>query len=122
MNTTTTPTVLEASTFQRRPAYSYIRRSDKLPGTLVARSQGITAAVKVKIFDPCGAATFYVTGYDPETRLATGAVDLGFGLEVGEFSMPELVAVRNRFRLPLERDLWWSPKTTLAAVLDGTTR
>jgi hypothetical protein len=72
--------------------------------------------VLVKIFNPTGRGTWYVTGYDPETRIATGAADL-FEYEVGDFSMTELVEIRGtalivgigKFGLPLERDLYFTP-------------
>jgi len=94
---------LEASTFQDKPAYRYIRKSDKLPtgaaGPPVAR---------IKLFDPCGSWTWYIDSYDPQTRTAYGLVD-GFEKEYGYIDMAELVALRNRFGLPIERDLYWRP-------------
>ena len=99
----------ERSTFQNRPAYRYIRAADRLPSTEDARALGLDAPVLVKVFNPTGAGTWWITGYDPETRLATGAVTLGYEPEVGDFSMEELVDIRARFGLPLERDLYWTP-------------
>jgi len=94
----------EASTFQKRPAYRYIRESDHLP---VEAPENPTALVK--LFDPTGSWTWYIAAYDPETRNAWGLVD-GFEKEYGSIYMPELVEHRGRFGLPLERDLWWKPK------------
>lgn len=99
---------LEQSTFQRKPAYAYIRESDKLPTIAEAIEKDITFA-KVKIFDPTGSWTWYVVAYDPDTRIAYGLVD-GFEKEWGDFSFEELVAIRGRFGLPLERDLHWTPQ------------
>jgi len=89
----------EQSTFQKRPAYRYIRGTDHLPATEEARSQEDPVA-KVKIFNPCGSWTWYIAGYDPETHIAWGLVD-GFEKEIGDFDMTELVAVRTKFGLPL---------------------
>ena len=109
-------TDLERSTFQKRPAYRYIRESDKLPSTADALALGNEAEVRVKLFNPTGVGTWFITGYDPETRVATGAAEL-FELESGDFYMPELTEFRGLMGLPIERDLWWSAKT-LGAVIE----
>ncbi|KKN74367.1 hypothetical protein LCGC14_0391680 [marine sediment metagenome] len=101
-------TTLEQSTFQKRPAYRYIRGTDKLPTTEEARAEEEPVA-RVKLFDPTGSWTWYVSGYDPDTRIAWGLVD-GFEKETGDFSMAELVELRVGFGLPLERDLHWRPR------------
>lgn len=110
----------EASGFQRRPAYRYIRATDHLPSVDEALAAGLSAAVHIKLFDPTGSGTWYITGYDPGTRIATGAARI-WELEAGDFAMPELVAIRCRFGLPLERDLYWTP-CPLGTVLDGLRR
>lgn len=97
---------LEASTFQKRPCYRYIRQSDKLPTYEELAGDPIA---HVKLFDPTGSWTWYIASYDPETRIAWGLVD-GFEKELGDFSMEELVTIRGRFGLPLERDLYWTPR------------
>ena len=97
----TTSNTLECSTFQNRPAYHYLRQSDKLP----TKPDDVC---RVKLFDPTGSWTWYISSYDPATRMAGGLVD-GAYWEYGDISMPELVAFRGRFGLPIERDLHWSP-------------
>lgn len=99
---------LEASTFQKRPCYRYIRRSDKVPSTDEALSQENPMAL-IKLFDPTGSWTGFISGYDPETRIATGRVH-GLEDEYGDFGMEELVEFRGRFGLPIERDLYWEPR------------
>ena len=99
-------TDLEASTFQKRPCYRYIRQADKLP----VRDQDATdPMVRVKLFNPTGIGTWYLTEYDPETRMAFGRCELQ-DAELGYVSMAELVDFRGRFGLPIERDLWFTPK------------
>jgi hypothetical protein len=101
---------LEFSTFQNRPAYRYIRAADGLPRYDELADLDIDRIqCKVKLFDPTGSWTWYVAAYDPDTRIAWGLVD-GFEKEVGSFSMEDLVAVRGRFGLPIERDLHWRPQ------------
>ena len=99
---------LEASTFQKRPCYRYIRESDKL-SSIDASREGMDPIAKVKLFDPTGSWTWFIAGYDPETRRAYGRV-LGFEDECGDFDMSELIDIRADFGLPIERDLYWEPR------------
>lgn len=95
----------------RTPAYRWVRGSDKLPPI------GSDATVaKVKIFDPTGSWTWYIAEFDPETGEAFGLVD-GFEKELGYFSLKEMASVKGPLGLPLERDLWFTPKT-LEELLD----
>jgi Protein of unknown function (DUF2958) len=97
---------LECSTFQRKPAYRYIRAADKLPRL---EACGQDPLVTVKLFNPGGIGTWYLAAYDPETRTAFGAADV-HEYEVGTIDMAELVTFRGRFGLPIERDLQWTPR------------
>ena len=99
---------LEQSTFQKRPAYRYIRSADKLPTVNQAIAIDDPIA-RVKLFDPSGGWTWYLAGYDPESRIAYALVD-GFELESGGIDMRELCAIRGPFGLPIERDLYWAPR------------
>jgi Protein of unknown function (DUF2958) len=104
------------STFQRRPAYRYIRRSDRLPtyGDL-GDTPADSIIARVRLFNPTGAGTWWIAAYDPDTMVAWGAAEI-HEREVGSFSMGELLEYRGRFGLPVERDLHYRPMT-LAAVL-----
>ena len=97
---------LEHSTFQARPAYRYIRESDHLPSLDTEEAEPIA---RVKLFDPTGSWTWYIAAYDPQTRTAFGLVD-GFEKELGYIDMEELTKFRGRLGLPIERDLYWTPK------------
>ena len=100
-----------SSSFQKRPAYRYLRRSDHLPRyDQIPDISFDRIDAKVKLFNPTGIGTWYVAAYDPEDHIAWGVVDL-HEIEVGSFSMDELVDFRGRFGLPIERDLHWSPKS-----------
>lgn len=110
-------TTLEASTFQKRPAYKYLRGTDKLP-TIADLRDDDQAIARVKLFDPTGSWTWYIAAYDPDTRQAYGIV-AGHETEEGYIDMAELVAFRGGFGLPIERDLYWTPRTFAAIREDG---
>jgi hypothetical protein len=97
---------LEVSTFQKRPAYRYIRKSDKMPPLAEGDGDGMA---RVKLFNPTGAGTWYLSEYDPETRRAFGVAIIQ-EREYGYIDMAELVAFRGRMGLPIERDLYWTPR------------
>lgn len=65
--------------------------------------------VIAKFFNPCGAATWFATEYDPDTKICFGYVTgLGFD-EWGDFSIEELESVKcPPLNLPIERDLYFS--------------
>lgn len=61
----------------------------------------------VKLFTPDGAATWLISEVDPDDpdRLF-GLCDLGLGFpELGYVSLAEILSVRGRLGLPVERDL-----------------
>jgi hypothetical protein len=99
-------TDLEYSTFQRRPCYRYIRASDKLPTCNYGATDPVAT---IKLFNPTGIGTWYITEYDPTTRTAYGLAVLQEA-EFGYVSMEELVAYRGLYGLPIERDLHWTPR------------
>ncbi len=86
-------------------AYQYIRTTDKLPTTAETPDYPLCT---VKLFNPGGAGTWYIAGFDPETGVAFGVADI-HEPELGYFDVNELVAYRGRFGLPIERDLHWTP-------------
>lgn len=89
---------------------------------LGAGSEKSAEAVKVplKLFSPVGAATWYITEYDPEEELGFGWCDLGMGCpELGYVSIAELRSARLPLGLTIERDIFWDGDTTLADVMSG---
>lgn len=80
-----------------------------------------TSTVKpvLKLFNPCGAATWLITERDPEDDdILFGLCDLGFGCpELGSVRLSELESVRVGFEplgIKIERDAWFEPEKTLA--------
>lgn len=69
----------------------------------------------VKLFNPCGAGTWLLTELDTDyPDIAFGLCDLGMGCpEIGSVDLTELESIRLPFGLGIERDIHWTPKTTL---------
>lgn len=70
----------------------------------------------VKLFTPDAACTWLLTELDPNAPdIAFGLCDLGMGFpELGCVSIAELVSVRGRLGLPVERDLHFAPVHTIS--------
>ncbi|MEW8524840.1 MAG: DUF2958 domain-containing protein [Candidatus Thiodiazotropha endolucinida] len=70
----------------------------------------------VKLFTPDAACTWLLSELDPDDPdIAFGLCDLGFGTpELGSVRISELEHVKGRLGLPVERDMHFQPKHTLA--------
>lgn len=77
----------------------------------------------VKFFDPCGAATWYVTEgseMDNGDWMFFGFADLGHGSgELGYFQLSELTTLRRPFGLAIERDRHFGNHTLAEVYCDG---
>lgn len=76
--------------------------------------------VPLKLFNPTGAGTWYITEYSPEEDLAFGFVNMGDPemAELGYVSIKELKDYRSRpFGLGIERDLHFGFDRTLEEVM-----
>ena len=68
----------------------------------------------LKLFNPYGIGTWYISEYDEETGEMFGLCDLGFP-ELGYVNFNELKDLRcGPFNMPIERDKFWEPKESLA--------
>jgi hypothetical protein len=68
----------------------------------------------VKLFNPCGAATWLLSELDEDGDTAFGLCDLGMGEpELGYVSLEELASVKLRFGLYIERDNHFTANKTL---------
>jgi len=81
----------------------------KLPPLYSQDGKGGKAVVYAKFFTPDSGFTFWVTEFDGKDTFF-GLVD-GHCKELGYFSLSELESVRGPMGLPIERDLYWQPKT-----------
>lgn len=80
-----------------------------LPKLYSMEKLGLEAVAPVKFFTPDANYTWYPTEYDGRD-LMFGLV-AGHELEFGYFSAEELESVRGGLGLPVERDLYYQPKT-----------
>ena len=62
----------------------------------------------VKLFNPTGNGTWYLSELDPETNTAFGLCDLGHP-ELGYVSLDELSTIKVSMGLGIERDRWFTP-------------
>ncbi|WDA39333.1 DUF2958 domain-containing protein [Sphingobium sp. YC-XJ3] len=69
----------------------------------------------IKLFNPCGAATWLATELGRDDDTLFGLADLGFGCpELGSFSLSEIASVRLPFGLGIERDLHFVGRVPLS--------
>lgn len=72
----------------------------------------------LKLFNPCGPATWLLSEYNEGTGLFFGLCDLGFGSpELGYVSLEEIESVELPFGMKIERDMYWEPSGNLNQYL-----
>ncbi|MCB9438390.1 MAG: DUF2958 domain-containing protein [Anaerolineales bacterium] len=81
----------------------------KLPPLYSNEELGMQAIAPVKFFTPDSGWTWYPTEFDGKD-LFFGLV-AGLEVELGYFSLTELLSIRGSLGLPVERDLYYAPKT-----------
>ena len=81
----------------------------KLPPLYSQEEKGLDAVAVVKFFTPDSNWTWYATEFDGDD-LFFGLVD-GFEKEIGYFRLSELQSVKGALGLPIERDMYFKPKT-----------
>ena len=82
---------------------------DRLPELYTGEEQGLDALAQVKFFTPDSNWTWYSSEFDG-TDILFGLV-VGMEIEFGYFSLSELQSVRGPLGLPIERDLYFEPKS-----------
>ena len=74
----------------------------------------------VKLFNPCGAATWIITELMPDGDTLFGLADLGFGCpELGYASLAEIESVKGPLRIGIERDLYFAPRFPLSVYAEA---
>ena len=78
----------------------------------------------VKLFNPCGAATWLLTEIEPDDPdIAWGLRDLGMGFpEFGTVSLSELASIKGPFGLGIERDLHFNTDKPISAYIDEASK
>ena len=67
-----------------------------------------TFKAEVKLFNPCGIGTWYLSELNPDTNVAFGLCEL-HEKELGFVSIDELKEIELPFFLKIERDLYYQP-------------
>jgi hypothetical protein len=90
----------------------------KLLANSKARPKASEVRPVLKLFNPCGAATWLFTEMD-EDGILYGLCDLGMGEpELGYASLAEIESVRLPFGLKIERDLHFTANKSLQEYAD----
>jgi len=84
-------------------AYTYVPAGALPP---LGTDDGIA---RVKLFDPTGSWTWYLSEYDAVADGVAFGLVIGLEVEYGYVSLHELAALRGRFGLPIERDVHFKP-------------
>ena len=67
-----------------------------------------TFKAEVKLFNPCGVGTWYLSELNPDTNVAFGLCEL-HEKELGYVFIDELKEIELPFFLKIERDLYYQP-------------
>lgn len=78
----------------------------------------------VKLFTPDANCTWLLCDLDPEDNdIAFGLCDLGLGFpELGTVRISELMTLRGKIGLPVERDRHWKARGPISAYVDAAFR
>ncbi len=94
----------------------------EIPALYSQDGEGLDAICHIKLFNPCGAATWLLTELSPDRELAFGYCFLGHDVgepELGYVSIPELEGLVLPLRgLSIERDIHFTPKPLREAIAD----
>jgi hypothetical protein len=82
-----------------------------LPPLYCGEEQELDALAQVKFFTPDAQWTWYASEFDGDD-LFFGLVS-GFDVELDYFSLKELKEVKDPMGLPIERDLYYEPKSLI---------
>jgi len=83
------------------------------PRLYAQEATGDEALVHVKLFDPTGSWTWFITEFDPTNNTAFGLVN-GHEAEIGYIDLNELANVRGRMGIGIEIDMHFKPQTLAA--------
>ncbi len=64
----------------------------------------------VKLFDPCGSATWFLLKYDPVEKIAFGYVQGLIENELGYISLKEVESIKGPLGIGIEQDMYFKQK------------
>jgi hypothetical protein len=82
---------------------------EKLPPLYSCEELGLMTVALVKFFSPDSGWTWYASEFDGEDTFF-GLV-IGSEVELGYFSLSDLQSAKGLLGMPIERDLYYEPKT-----------
>jgi len=95
----------------------------KLRANAKERKPAFEVKPVLKLFNPCGAATWLFTELDEDGDTLFGLCDLGMGYpEMGYASLSEIMSVRLPFGLKIERDMHFTASKSLQEYADDANR
>lgn len=75
-----------------------------------SKGNDLTQVVVGKFFDPCSQWTWYLMNQDPEDPDYLWGIVKGFEVEIGSFSLNDLITFKNKMGLGIERDMYFEPQ------------
>lgn len=81
----------------------------KVPALMSQDGKGNGAIAHVKLFDPCGSWSWFISEFDEKTGEAFGIV-CGFERELGYISLEELANIKGKTGIGIELDMHWTPR------------
>ena len=95
----------------------------KLRANAKERKPAFEVKPVLKLFNPCGAATWLFTELDEDGDTLFGLCDLGMGYpEMGYASLSEIASVTLRFGLKIERDMHFTANKSLQEYANEASR
>lgn len=88
-----------------------------VPPLMSQDGKGMEATVHIKLFNPCGSQTWWITELDPKTGEAFGYVTGMAEDEWGSVDLHELASVSGPLGIGIERDLHFTPTTLREALV-----
>ena len=100
------------------PTYTFMEQHhlDKLYQKHLEFGNGYDSTVEVKLFNPCGCQTWLLCEMG-EDGYCFGAVDLGYGFEIGSFDLEEILDLKLPYGLRIERDNYYETGKSLKEAM-----
>lgn len=117
--------IQEFNTNNANPEYRFMETGDldylyqKHYDQFVLGNGASESVVEMKLFNPVGMGTWLICEMD-EYGICFGAVDLGYGFEMGSFDLLEVMNLKLTWGMRVERDIHYSKGKLLTEAIKGT--